>query len=374
MNYRKLYLAFFLFFTIQLSTYVSAQTRREIDIPDILGYQTLKCDFHMHTVFSDGDVWPTVRVQEAWQDGLDVIAITDHIEYLPHTQDIEADHNRSFEIAKPLANQLGILLIRGTEITRNMPPGHLNAIFIKNANLIEREDWWEACVEAQEQGAFVFWNHPGWKVQQPDQTRWLAEHTRLVNSGILKGIEIYNDRSFYPEALQWANEKSLTILGNSDIHSPVDMLYNSEHHHRPATLVFAVEKSEEALKAALLDHRTAAYFNDTIVGERRFLTPIFIGSIQIKNKKTGLKNQEIKQLQIHNNSDVPFHLKQRQPSVGFSCPDEIVLQPHRTVSVDLTGTSDEVAQMATLKLFYEVTNLITKKGENLPVNIDVTNK
>lgn len=35
-----------------------AQTRHEIDIPDLKGYQTLKCDFHIHTVFSDGLVWP----------------------------------------------------------------------------------------------------------------------------------------------------------------------------------------------------------------------------------------------------------------------------------------------------------------------------
>ena len=68
-----------------------AQNRREINVPDILGYKTLKCDFHVHTVFSDGDVWPTVRIQEAWMDGLDVIAITDHIEYRPHSQDIDAD-------------------------------------------------------------------------------------------------------------------------------------------------------------------------------------------------------------------------------------------------------------------------------------------
>ena len=52
-----------------------AQTRHEIDIPDLKGYQTLKCDFHIHTVFSDGLVWPTVRVDEAYREGLDAIAV-----------------------------------------------------------------------------------------------------------------------------------------------------------------------------------------------------------------------------------------------------------------------------------------------------------
>ena len=29
-----------------------------IYIPDVEGYKTLKCDFHTHTIFSDGDIKP----------------------------------------------------------------------------------------------------------------------------------------------------------------------------------------------------------------------------------------------------------------------------------------------------------------------------
>lgn len=54
------------------------QFRNKINMPDVLGFKTLKCDFHSHTIFSDGDVWPSYRVEEAWRDGLDAIAITDH--------------------------------------------------------------------------------------------------------------------------------------------------------------------------------------------------------------------------------------------------------------------------------------------------------
>ena len=83
MNKLNLIILIFLF---SFSTLCFSQNRTEINIPDIPGYLTLKCDFHMHTVFSDGDVWPTVRVQEAWLEGLDAISITDHIEYLPHSR------------------------------------------------------------------------------------------------------------------------------------------------------------------------------------------------------------------------------------------------------------------------------------------------
>jgi hypothetical protein len=61
-------------------TLAQAEVRHEIHFPDLPGYQTLKCDLHMHTVFSDGYVWPTVRVDEAWREGLDAISLTDHIE------------------------------------------------------------------------------------------------------------------------------------------------------------------------------------------------------------------------------------------------------------------------------------------------------
>ena len=53
---------------------------RAIEFPNIPGYLTLKCDLHMHTVFSDGSVWPDIRVEEAVKDGLDAIATTEHFE------------------------------------------------------------------------------------------------------------------------------------------------------------------------------------------------------------------------------------------------------------------------------------------------------
>ena len=54
------------------------------------------------------------------------------------------------------------------------------ALFIKNANLLEREDVLDALKEARDQRAFLIWNHPGWKAQQPDSTVWFAEHTHLL--------------------------------------------------------------------------------------------------------------------------------------------------------------------------------------------------
>ena len=131
----------------------SNRYRKAVRIPDIPGYKTLKCDFHIHTVFSDGSVWPDIRSEEAWREGLNAIAITDHIEYQPHQEDLPTNHDRSFEIAKPHGDRLHILVIKGSEITKSMPPGHLNAIFLEDVAAVEREDWRDAVKAAIDQGA-----------------------------------------------------------------------------------------------------------------------------------------------------------------------------------------------------------------------------
>jgi hypothetical protein len=87
---------------------VAGQSRDPLPVPDIPGYQTLKCDFHMHTMFSDGAVWPPVRVDEAWRQGLDAISVTDHIEYQPHKNDAH-QHNRPYELVAGPARQMNLL-------------------------------------------------------------------------------------------------------------------------------------------------------------------------------------------------------------------------------------------------------------------------
>lgn len=170
---------------VQLPEMHKQSQRREIKIPNIMGYQTLKCDFHIHTIFSDGIVWPTFRVDEAWEEGLDAIAITDHIEGHPSRAHVGGDHNASYEVALPHAKEKGIILIHGAEITRSMPPGHLNAIFLNDVNPLDTPDPMDAIQAAKDQGAFIMWNHPGWKAQQPDTCLWMKMHQELFEKGLI---------------------------------------------------------------------------------------------------------------------------------------------------------------------------------------------
>ena len=349
------------------------RTRVTVNIPDVLGYRTLKCDFHIHTVFSDGLVWPNVRSEEAWREGLDAIAITDHIEYQPHKEDVRTAHNRSYEIAEPMGAALGVTVIRGSEITRRMPPGHLNAVLLDDADTLDTESWRDAVRAAHEQGAFIFWNHPGWEGQQPDAVaKWYPEHTELVELGMLHGIEVVNSREYYPEAHRWCIEKNLTMLSNSDIHNPLNLNYHVHSgDHRPLTLVFATENSITAIREALFARRTAVYSGNMLIGEERFLRAIFEKSVRLKNTSISIKGDEEAYLQVSNQSDIDFKLIRRREVEEISVPQNLVLEAHRTVLLKVSGNSKDRSESKRITISYTVENLKIGAEEGLPIELDL---
>jgi len=353
-----------------------AWVRREVKIPDVLGYETVKCDFHMHTVFSDGRVWPGVRAEEAWREGLDAFAITDHIEYQIHSEDMRENHNRSYEIARGSAEALGLKIIKGAEISRKMPPGHFNAIFLKDAKALDTAEWKDAIKAAVEQEAFVFWNHPGWKGQQPEgKSVWYAEHTELYEKGWMHGIEIVNGDEYYPLAHKWAMEKKVTMVGNSDVHYPVNMLYEfHKGEHRAITLVLAKDKSKEAIKEALIDRRTVVYRKNMLIGEEKYLRAIFDESVEIINPEVTIKGKEEVKIQIRNKSEVDFELALKGTEGALkeiSVPKDITLYGERTVQLKIKGKSEEFSGKKKMCLAYEVKNLLVRPEEGLRTEVIV---
>ena len=360
-----------LFIALSLTATAQLNSRREIKIPDIPGYLTLKCDLHMHTVFSDGLVWPTVRVDEAWREGLDVIAISDHIEYHPFREDIPVNFGRSYDIAKPRAEMYGLIIIKAAEITRQMPPGHFNCLFLDDIAAIDQPDFWDAIGEAQRQGAFIMWNHPGWR-QEDEIPIWYDEHTRLYDQGLMHGMEVVNGRSFYPLALEWCVEKDITMIGNSDIHSPIGMDYDlSLNDQRPVTLVFATDRNEEAVKEALFDGRTAVYSGDMLIGREDFLEPLFNHSIELVNFESDLSSGGTFYIQIKNKSEIPFHLISDGKPEGVEYPEEITLHAEKTVIMPVRISRKDANNMDKIILPYVVKNMFIDRDKSLPVEIVV---
>jgi 3',5'-nucleoside bisphosphate phosphatase len=353
-------LLIYLFFIFSFNLSGQTDSRKEIKIPDVLGYKTLKCDFHLHTVFSDGDVWPTTRIEEAWREGLDAIALTDHLEYQPKKKYIPTDHNAPATIAQSASDKFGVLLIKGAEITRKMPPGHLNAIFIKDANALVMDDWKSVVAEVKKQGGFIFWNHPWWIGQQPDGiARWYDEHSYLLDNNFLGGIEIANGPENSMATYKWSLDKNLAIVGNSDNHYPIGMDYRLDHgEHRTMTLVFAKEKTSGSILEALKNRRTAVYQGNNIYGDEIFLREIFAASITVHKSEIVTSGRQSVFIPVTNASDINYILNLEKGNHQIDFPKEITLPAGRTILVSARAIKDDIDIDEKIDVEYSIKNLI----------------
>ncbi len=384
MNRSFQYLLFVLLSIGVASTVIGQhQHDRKIVFPDVPSYLTLKCDFHQHTIFSDGKVYPSIRVEEAIKDGLDAISITEHLEHQPHEADIpHPDRNRAYLIAletKERMKDTTLIIANGSEITRNMPPGHSNAIFIKDANLLLKDKAIDSYREAKKQGAFIFWNHPGLTYQVHDGIARITDlHRQLLKEKLINGIEIVNEHTYSTEALEIALANNLTFIGASDIHGLIDWDYNVQQGgHRPITLVFAKEKTEESIKKALFSGRTAIWFNNTLIGKQELLAPLVKASLVVKDARyqESIWTQHKKPLTIlnviiQNTSDAEYILENTS---------EYSLQKNTEVIV-IPANHETMIQVKTLvrkeniKLSFTVLNTVVapKKHARFSINISVS--
>jgi predicted metal-dependent phosphoesterase TrpH len=287
---------------------MESDVRRSIRIPNINGFITIKCDLHSHTVFSDGKVWPDVRVTEAWQQGLDAIAMTDHLEHRPRKDILKGDHNEAFRIAQRKGAELDLLVIQGAEITRSKPFGHINALFITDANPLAIPDSSVAVDIAIKQGGIIQWNHPGW----PDnKSTFYPVHEQMIKDGKIHAVEVFNYNEYYPIAFDWCKKLNLAFTGNSDIHELITEIYGS-NNIRPMTLVFASERSLDAIRKAILDRRTAALFNGILAGRENELRALFKASVQVKTI-----NAEKNIADVTNSSDITYTISFDNQTVTF---------------------------------------------------------
>jgi len=283
--------------------------RKEIILPQVNGYNVYKADLHTHSVFSDGSVLPGLRVKEAWQDGLDVMAVTEHIEHRPHektfvnylekyrsdkyskavnttivskspTEDgIMVDLNYAVREAQANAKKYVITIIPGCEITRSgTNVGHFNALFTTDNNLIYDPDPVQAIRNAKAQNALVMHNHPGWTRTNLDFT----ETEKVAYSeGLIDGVEVMNGNEFYPGIIDRVKEYDQFIAANSDIHGTTANDYRLTGVDRPMTLIFAKENTLESLREALEAGRTLAYGYNTICGDEQLLKDFFAAGVKV---------------------------------------------------------------------------------------------
>ena len=364
-----------------------AGSDRPIVFPDVAGYWTLVADLHTHSSFSDGHVWPRIRVEEAHRDGLDALAVTEHLEYQPHRQDLpHPDRNRSYEITAEAAADLDMMIIPGVEITRDAPAGHMNAIFVKDANALfrmedtapddvreyyEQAGEWaprEALEAAKEQEAFVFWNHPFWTDQHSTGIAKMPSfHRTNAKQGLLHGIEIANGLYYSEEAFAIALKHGLTIIGTSDVHNLIDWDYPPHKgEHRPVTLIFARDRSQEAMKAALFERRTIVWFRNLLLGRNDMMRLLLADSLTLQPLGY-ITNTDVLALKFTNHSDARFILSNQSKLTFMQTSDLLEVPPHGELLLGVKPGK----RVKELEIKFKVMNALLAPGKPATMNFDL---
>lgn len=324
--------------------------RVEMVLPQVRGFNIYKADLHNHTIFSDGSVTPEFRIQEAWHDGLDVIAVTEHVEYRPYEgkmmnfltgyvpknvkpvnsnvirseatdAGILSDLNYPVKLYQNAAKAYGITVIPGAEITREPTViGHYNALFTKDNNTIYAKDPMQSIRNAKAQGAIVMQNHPGWRRTTLDMMEF---EEKVYGANLIDGIEIMNGGEFYPRAITRALKNKFFMSSNTDIHgSTAEDYVLGGNGHRNMTFIFAQENTLEALREAMEAQRTLAYSHGTLAGEQSLLVDLFKASIATKVIQTA--SSGAKTVLLTNNSSIKYTLR-------FGNANPVILEPFTSI-------------------------------------------
>ena len=313
--------------------------RREIILPTIDGYRLYKADFHTHTIYSDGDVTPRQRVREAWYDGLDIVAITDHLEIRTYEKfmlkvlapystgkpfkyqhagiankkdksyPVMANLNAAYDEAVYYTERenLPIMVVRGTEIWRNTKSiGEFNALFLKDINAICHEDLFESFRRVKEQGGLIMHNHPGYT----RTTTAIAEgeQERAYSEGWIDGVEAVNSTTLYPDIISRCIDRNLFIAANTDAHRPTSHDWPAGgEFFRTMTFIMAKSCTEEDIKEALKAGRTIGYVANNLVGSEKHLAAFINEAVTCRVVAENRKKGEVT-YSLTNCCSVPFVL------------------------------------------------------------------
>ena len=334
--------------------------RHEVVLPQVNGYNVYKADLHTHSIFSDGSVAPEYRVKEAWLDGLDVMAVTEHIEYRRHEptfvkylenyekknveavnydlinepadkEGIKVDITMVVELSQPAAAQYGLLIIPGVEITRHPQMiGHYNALFTTDNNTIYDADPLQSFRNAKAQGALIQHNHPGWQRKSLDMPEF---EVQAYGEGLIDGIEIMNGSEFYPKAVERAKEHGLFVSANTDVHGITATDYPES---RNMTFILAKEKTLPAIREAIEAHRTLAYAFGNVAGDEQLLKDFFLACVKFEPVMKDYKNRQI--FTITNTTSIPFAFR-----IGGG--NVVWLDPFTTISAKTNNIKITVENM-----------------------------
>lgn len=339
-----------------------SKQRAEMILPQVNGYNIYRADLHTHTIYSDGYLAPRARVEEAYYDGMDIIAITDHLEYRPNEQrfldatcgyhkgKVEAanhlihrepadkrgiltDLNIAWREAEKYGKRYGVMIIPGVEISRHPDSvGHYNALFVKDVNKIYHPDAEQSFRRAKQQGALIMHNHPVWRRKTSEKNEF---QQRVYAAGLIDGVEVVNGYQFAPKMIKRCLDENLFMAGGTDAHGTTAAGYASRGYLRTCTLVFAKECSAEAVKEALTERRTLAYSAGNIIGDQTLLKELFKASVRVSIVATSSKGDRT--VAITNLSSVPYELRRGKSiiTLGAFQTTTITVAPEKNIAFSI---------------------------------------
>ena len=319
--------------------------RTEITLPKVKGFNLYKAELHSHTIYSDGDLTPAMRVEEAWHDGLDIIAVTDHMEYrrieremyrymkgyidpekqgekwaintnvlnkAPDERGLLVDFNVSSDMAALAGEKFGILVIQGVEITRGKL-GDYNALFTKDNNALYDPNLEQTIRNARAQGAFIFHNHPQYR--KNTKSTMPAHCDDLHAKGLIDGIEIVNGWHHYTNLDRMCMERNYAPIATSDVHFLITDRFPGagKDYYRNMTLILSKKCDEKSIKKALFAKRTIAYSQNMLMGKEDLLQELFKASVEVESLGVVGKTKRVK---ITNNCSFPYSFKWAKGRTG----------------------------------------------------------
>jgi hypothetical protein len=261
--------------------------------PALHARRPLRCDFHIHTHYSDGNSPPARMVLRGRELGLDVVVITDHDRYQPSLEAMDAAQR--FD--------LGLITGPGEEISG--PNWHVVAI---NADVgihdlgLRSGRWeggaaWEyealrwAVRATQAHGGRAYLAHPYWAIERGYHlpSPW---YDRVLDEGILDGIELLGDVKHENNARSLARYldfraagRDIPIIGNSDTHG-------AEHTYGTYwTLVYVMEPTLDAVLEAIAGGWSVACTTAGRSGSSRSEQMLALGAFELVDYAYFLEQQ-----------------------------------------------------------------------------------
>jgi len=198
-------------------------------------YFVLEGDFHVHAAPGDGSLTPSALREEAVRQGLDVIAVTNHNQFLAAS----LVSNIADEANQPL-------VLPGEEVTN--PNYHLIAVGLHH---VVRADLSvvDAAAAIHAQGGVAIAAHPGRAFSGYDDAGLAA----VDGTEVAHPERVEKFRQQYIETFERARRLNphAAAIGSSDVHNSLDL-------GRCRTFVFARERSRAGVLEAIRAGRTVA--------------------------------------------------------------------------------------------------------------------